>query len=156
LVLLVDFLVWVLFWAPCVRLDDDKLLIVNPFRTVMIPWASISSATPGPLLTITTPGGLFKAWGVPGLSGAAAAPDVAQSFELNMYRATPDDSIGASSREGTGSQTPSVVAARQIERMRDIHGDDPVPAGRVEAHAQRWKLITVGALVVVTVAALLF
>jgi hypothetical protein len=53
-------------WLPGIVLDDDALTIVNPLRTVRLPWSAVTAVRMGWVLTITAGPARYRAWAAPG------------------------------------------------------------------------------------------
>ena len=77
-------LAWAVLWRPLVEVSDGGVLLVNPWRTVHVPWPALREVDEKWSLTVrTTDGRAFTAYAAPapgavgsdrlGLSGAAAA-----------------------------------------------------------------------------------
>ncbi len=79
LALAVAFAGYWLFWFPKVMLDDGGVTLVNPVRTVSVPWAALITVDTKFALKLVTPAGSYTAW-------AAPAPGV-----VGTYRAKPHD-----------------------------------------------------------------
>ena len=57
-------LAWVLIWRPRVELDPDGLTIVNPVRTVRIPWQRVRRVGSRWSLEVESETGMHRAWAV--------------------------------------------------------------------------------------------
>ena len=57
---------WLVFWHPAVVVDDDGITLVNPLRTVHVPWAALIQVQTQYALTLHTPNGRYRAWAAPG------------------------------------------------------------------------------------------
>ncbi|MDQ6752777.1 MAG: PH domain-containing protein [Actinomycetota bacterium] len=111
LALAVAFAGYWLFWFPKVRLDDDGVTLVNPVRTVSVPWAALITVDTKFALKLLTPAGAYTAW-------AAPAPGV-----VGTFRAKPQDVVnlpsssygpGGSMRPGDLKHSDSGAAAYLI------------------------------------------
>lgn len=68
---LVVALVWAGYWRPCVEVSDGGVLLVDPWRTVHVPWPALDSVSDRWSLTLTTSDGRrFSAFAAP--AGGAA------------------------------------------------------------------------------------
>lgn len=96
LALAVAFAGYWLFWLPKVKIDDDGVTLVNPVRTIHVPWPALVTVDTKFALKLVTPRGSFTAW-------AAPAPGV-----MGSYRAKPQDVQGlpSSSYGPAGSMRP--------------------------------------------------
>jgi hypothetical protein len=59
-------LAWLLFWYPRVDVRDDGVLVVNPWRTITVPWEALVHVTTHYALTLVTPRGRIVVWAAPG------------------------------------------------------------------------------------------
>ncbi|WP_285725935.1 PH domain-containing protein [Psychromicrobium xiongbiense] len=71
-----------LFWYPEVVVGSDSVTLVNPVRTIEVPWEALITVDTKFALTLVTPVGRFSAW-------AAPAPGV-----VTTYRSKPGDAQG--------------------------------------------------------------
>jgi hypothetical protein len=60
------YLAWLLFWRPRVNVRVDAVEVVNPLRTIVVPWAALIDVSTKFSLTLVTPKGTFSAWAAPG------------------------------------------------------------------------------------------
>jgi len=146
---------WVLFWRPCVAVDDGGVRVVNPFRTIDLPWPSILAVDTKFALTLVTAYGRYTAW-------AAPAPGARGMLMANKHEAghLPDSATyGGTVRPGDLPSTASGAAALDIRRrweaLRDAgYLDDP----KLERDTApiRWHVATLiggGVLLVLSVVA---
>lgn len=56
---------WALYWNPRVVVSDGGVDVVNPFRTIAVPWPTIDDIDTRWALTIVTTFGSFRAWAAP-------------------------------------------------------------------------------------------
>ncbi|MCZ2404510.1 PH domain-containing protein [Paenarthrobacter sp. Z7-10] len=125
LALTVAFAGYWLFWLPKVKIDDDGVTLVNPVRTIRVPWAALITVDTKFALRLVTPHGSFTAW-------AAPAPGV-----MGSYRAKPADVQGlpGSTYGPAGSMRPGDLrnsdsgAAAYLVRTR---WSGMVEAGRID------------------------
>lgn len=59
-------LAWLVFWHPRVEVSDEGVTMVNPLRTVTVPWAALINVETQYSLTLVTPHGRYRAWAAPG------------------------------------------------------------------------------------------
>lgn len=117
--------IWAALWHPHVVVDADGVTLVNPLRTIVVPWAAIVTVETRFAFALRTPSGRYTAWAGPGPGRHQALS--ATNREL---RAVP-----GSARDARGSVS---------------IGDLPVaPAGIIAAQVRRrWQaLVETGALV---------
>ena len=55
-------LAWLLFWHPRVDVTDEGVTLVNPLRTIRVPWAALINVETQYALTLVTPDGRHRAW----------------------------------------------------------------------------------------------
>lgn len=143
---------WALFWRPCVIVDDGGVRIVNPLRTIELPWPSIVAVDTKWSLTLVTAYGEFTAWAAP----APGARQTALAARTETKHLSPRIDGGGGVRPGDLPSTLSGGAALHIrqrwERLRDAgYLEDP----RLEHDAApiRWHVGTVVAAAALMVAA---
>lgn len=68
---------WLAFGRPHVTVHDDGVTLVNPLRTVEVPWAALIDVSTQFALTLRTPRGKYAAWAAPGPGRHAATQSVA-------------------------------------------------------------------------------
>ena len=144
---------WALFWRPEVAVDDGGVQLVNPLRTVDLPWPAIHAVDTKWALTLDTAYGRFTGW-------AAPAPGIKEAVRATKQDASqlPDGAASqAGIRPGDLPSSQSGSAAINIrerwEQLRDAgHLDDP----RLERDRApiRWHVGTIAAGVVLVVLAL--
>ena len=89
----VALLTWTVFWRPLVEVSDGGVLLVNPWRTVHVPWPALDEVGARWALTVrTTDGRTFSAFAAPapgatggdrvGLSGEAVSAVEARGERL--------------------------------------------------------------------------
>lgn len=62
---LIGYLGWFLFWAPCVRVSPGEVVIDNPSRLVRLQWPQITFIDTKWALEIHTEHGRYTAWAAP-------------------------------------------------------------------------------------------
>src|SRR5690606_6284520 len=50
-------LAWAVYWRPEVEVSDGGIRVVNPFRTIHVPWPALGTVTDRWSLTLTTTDG---------------------------------------------------------------------------------------------------
>lgn len=113
-------------WRPAVVVDDGALTLVNPLRTVRLPWQAVQDVTMGWMLTVTAGGVRHRAWAVPG-PGSMAAPYERRWTDSGLERLAPAavDRAGGAGLGAVGIGAASTVVAQRWARHRDL----PVPDG---------------------------
>ncbi|MGN8246841.1 PH domain-containing protein [Cellulomonas soli] len=124
-------LAWMVFWLPRVDVDDQGVLVVNPLRTVRVPWGALIDVRTRYSLTLVTPTGQVRAWAAPGPGRHELASSGHQ--DLAGLPASTYDSKGA---VGFGDMlsAPSGVAAAQVRRRwADLVESGAVEQGEAES-----------------------
>jgi hypothetical protein len=154
LALAVAFAGYWLFWLPSVKIDDGGVTLVNPVRTIRVPWPALVTVDTKFALKLVTPRGSFTAW-------AAPAPGV-----MGSYRAKPEDVQGlpGSTYGPAGSMRPGDLrnsdsgAAAYLVRTR---WSGMVEAGRIDVELtenaaisvqRHWLMLGIAAALVLAVA----
>jgi len=110
------YLAWLVFWRPRVQVAEDAVVVVNPFRTVRVPWAALVDVSTQYALTLVTPHLRVRAWAAPGPGRHKA------------FTATPD--------ELSGLPNSSFDSQRSV-RVGDLRGSASGTAG--ELIRSRWQ-----------------
>jgi hypothetical protein len=149
--LLPALLVWAMFWRPCVVVDDGGVELVNVFRTIRLPWPSITEVDTRWALTLHTAYGRFAAWAAPASGwqpGRRLNEQDAREVPLEV------SSAGKSMRASDSPYSPAGEAAIEVRRhwqeLRDAgHLDNP----RLEFDRApiQWHLALLAALLVLIV-----
>lgn len=138
---LVSFGMYIVFWAPVVRITPAELTVVNPIRTYRVGWPAVKDISARWALTITTDRGVFSAW---------AAPAQGPWGSIGRLRrdALGRPSLGAdTSDSAAGGSAASIDSLVQNQWMS--YRDEP---GARDEVTIRWH---VGSIVVLTVLAVL-
>lgn len=61
---------YLVMWRPRLDVRDDEVVVVNPFRTHVVPWSSIDAVEIRWVLTMITNSGSVPVWAVPRPSSA--------------------------------------------------------------------------------------
>lgn len=124
--------VWLLFWRPCVVIDDDDVQLRNIFRDATIPYGSIDSVDTRYALTVTSAGRTYRAW-------ALAAPSGGQTKGLRSGR--------PGERPGDSPETPTGSAAQFIRRRMTTAAPGGTPVTRVQPALAAISVLLVGSCV---------
>ena len=145
----VAILVWLLLWAPYLRVDDEGVRVANIFLEYTVPWAALIHVDTQYSLTLHTPARRIRVTAAPA-PGQLAAFRATRAEKARLGRLTSGD-IRPGDLPGTDSGTAAELVRGRWERLRD--------SGRVEAGAaDRTRVITrvraasIGAAVVATTA----
>jgi hypothetical protein len=117
---------WALFWRPAVVVDDGGVHLVNPLRTIDVPWPAIQAIDTKYAHVLITAYGRFTAW-------AAPAPGVRETVRASRQetRHLPaSTAAGGGIRPGDLPSSPSggvaLTIRRRWEQLRDAgYLDDP-------------------------------
>ena len=126
--LLVSGAVWAMFWNPRVVVDDGGVHLVNPLRTIDVPWPAIQNVDTKWALTLITAYGRFTAWAAPAPGGLATARKMTRT-DREAIPSSARDAQGAI-RPGdlpeTASGSAALIIRRRWEELRDAGWlDDP-------------------------------
>jgi hypothetical protein len=58
-------LAWALYWRPEVCITDAGVRLVNPLRTIEVPWPALEAVDTRWALTLVTAWGRYRAWAAP-------------------------------------------------------------------------------------------
>ncbi|HEY5842410.1 MAG TPA: PH domain-containing protein [Nakamurella sp.] len=113
-------LVWAMFWRPCVVIDDGGVELVNVFRTIRLPWPSITDVDTRWALTLHTAYGRFAAWAAP-----ASGWQLGRRLTEQDSREVPLEvsSTGKSMRASDSPSSPAGEAAIEVRRRWQELGD---------------------------------
>lgn len=153
-------LVWEIFWVPRVEVSDGGVDVVNPLRSVHVPWPALAQVESGWSLTlVTAQGGRVTAFAAPA-AGALGAGSPAQlrhrgsrqgeeHFRADALR---DATSRGSAPNGLCGEATSVITARRARLTDAGYLDDPRPEGA--AVVTTWHRAAVAALAVSAAATL--
>lgn len=145
-VLLAAFGTYILSWKPLVRVSPSALEIINPLRTSRVGWGAIRDVSTRWTLAVVTDSGTINAWAAP----AESPWESAGRFRRDAIGRPSLGAQQASSRSG-----PSPATAQVVMRQWESHRDNADGA----AVTTSWDvpaLITLGALVVLTIAGIVW
>ncbi|MDQ4491114.1 PH domain-containing protein [Sinomonas sp. ASV486] len=142
---------WALFWRPAVVVSDSGVELVNPVRSVGVPWEALAYVDTKFALTLGTGAGRFTAWAAPG-PGALGARRARPEHLTGL----PDSSFGPEHtvRPGDLGNTVSGQAAILVRRRWAGQVDrGAVAGGQVEetpvARSVAWGVLALGLVLVV-------
>lgn len=113
-------LAWTLFWNPRIVVDDSGVQLVNAFRTITLPWPSITGIDTKWSLTLRTAYGSYAAWAAPAPGRRGSRNLTEQDIEH-----LPESTFGEGNSVGPGdtASSPSGQAAMAIRRHWDALRD---------------------------------
>lgn len=120
-------LAWLAFWHPRVEVSDDEVTLVNPLRTIHVPWAALINVETQYSLTLVTPGGSYRAWAAPGPGRHAVV--TAGNDELAGVSRMARDSRGAVAIGDLPSAPSGRVAALVRRRWEHLVESEQLAAG---------------------------
>ena len=147
---------WALFWRPCVVVDDGGVRLVNPFRTIDVPWPAIEAVDTRWALTLITAYGRFTSWAAPA-PGARHTALAARADARHLPESTVEEGgIRPGDLPTSASGGAALMIRERWESLRDAgYLDDPMLER--ESAPVRWHVGTMAvavALVVLAAAAL--
>lgn len=118
---------------PAVYANDDRLRIRNPFRTIVLPWATVDAVRTGYSSEVLAGGAKYQLWAVPvslrqrkkavrNQARAAAADD-------------PHSSRTSFGRTGESQLAASDQTVRDLQELAETHASRPAAQGQVSV---RW------------------
>jgi hypothetical protein len=143
-------LAWLVFWHPRVEVTDQGVTLVNPLRTVTVPWAALINVETQYALTLVTPDGRHRAWAAPGPGRHAVV--TASNDELSGMSRTARDSRGAVAIGDLPSAASGQVARLVRRRWEHLVESEQLPIGVADDTpvVTRWNvpaLVLLGAAV---------
>ncbi|MFC0682260.1 PH domain-containing protein [Lysobacter korlensis] len=150
--LLLIAVVWALFWAPELRVEEHAVTVRNVLRTHFVPWNAIQRIDTRFSLTLYTADGKIDVWAAP----APSRYTVPSMTEHDARRvAESARAAGGSIRPGDSLTSASGAAAHVIrlhwELLRDEGALDAAPPHPVRV---QWHYGTAALLAVLTAAAI--
>jgi hypothetical protein len=113
--------VYVLFWRPCVRVDEDGVTLVNLLRDVRVPFGALEAVGTRFALSLEVSGRRYTAWAAPApgrtSSMGLARRDAAAMKHLGT--ADPDEGVRASTAPNTDSGGAALLIQDAWSRWQD-------------------------------------
>jgi Bacterial PH domain len=103
---------WWLYWRPHVVVEDGGVRIVNPLRTVVVPWRALVDVRTRFTLTLVTPRGAWSCFALPSGGASAALRGSPGDLEGTHPSTRPDGTV----RSGDLLSTRGGAAADLIRR----------------------------------------
>jgi hypothetical protein len=123
-------LAWAVFWNPRVDVDAEGVRLVNPLRTIQVPWTALVQVETQYALTVVTPVGRFRAWAAPG-PGRHQVVTSANGDLVGLPRAS-FDSRGAVPIGDLPSAPSGQVAAQIRRHWEDLVENEELELGVAE------------------------
>jgi len=152
--LLIEYIVYLLFWAPGVTISPAGVTLINIVRSHRVSWPAIQRIETKYALTLHTAIGKYVAWAAPA-PGIFAASRATQSDMRGLPESTygPDKNIGPGDIPSSDSGLAGYHVRRQWEQYRDAGLLDRVEGTGVETTWHVRDLVILGALIVVSIVA---
>ncbi|GAA1958837.1 PH domain-containing protein [Microbacterium deminutum] len=157
LAILAEYVIWMLYWAPCVTIAPSGVIVRNVVREHEVTWPAIERIDTKYALQLFTAGGTITAWSAPAPGRHAtmrvASPEL-KGLPESTYAA--ERSIRPSDIPSSESGLAALYVRRFWEQLRDGGFlDKGVEGTGVRTHWLRGEIVTVSVLAVVALAALL-
>jgi hypothetical protein len=120
-------LAWAVFLHPRVDVDASGVRIVNPLRTIHVPWAALVQVETQYALTVVTPDGRYRAWAAPGPGRHQV--DSSANGDLTGLPKASFDSRGAVPIGDLPSAPSGQVAAQIRRRWEDLVENEELELG---------------------------
>ncbi|MBB5934858.1 hypothetical protein FHS42_001905 [Streptomyces zagrosensis] len=121
---------------PAVFAGADRLLVRNPFRTIVLPWASVDGARAGYSSEVLAGGSTYQLWAIP------VSLRQRKRASRQQTRDAAEDVSGYTSarakRPGTVSETDRAPSDQAIDDIREIAERQASRAGAQGAPVVRW------------------
>ncbi|MFM5905649.1 MAG: PH domain-containing protein [Micrococcales bacterium] len=119
---------WIAFVRPKLIIDDVKITIVNPFRTVVIPYGKIEIIDSKYSLVITTENGKFSCWVAPAPSRYGGRGVIKADIRNLPITSGQDSQIRASDSPKSHSGQAAVLVRMAVETFNRaaVNSDDKV------------------------------
>jgi len=121
---------WCVGYRPHVRLDDEGVLVVNPFATHRVPWAALIEIRTRFACTFVTPHRAVEAFAAPGPGRYAAAH--ATSVDLRSVRRDGFDHRRTVSVGEVGRSSSAIVATQARRRWERLVESDALELGAAD------------------------
>jgi hypothetical protein len=145
-------LVWAMFWAPELRVEEHEVTVKNVLRTVHIPWNAIQRIDTKFALTLYTPEGKIDVWAAPAPS-RYAVPNLTEHDARRVSESA--RAAGGSIRPGDSLTSASGAAAHVLrlhwEQLRDDGELDAAPPHPVRV---QWHYATAAVVAVLAAVSL--
>ncbi len=141
----------VVAWLPAIVVDDDAVTIVNPLRTVRLPWHAVTAVRMGWVLTITAGSAAHRSWAAPGPRRMSSMWDRHRTPYGVLERDGVPIVARASARGegGIGVGEPAVLVSQRWAARAALTPDEPV---RVQWSAPSLGWLVAGALLALAAA----
>jgi hypothetical protein len=157
--ILVEYVIWMLYWAPAVTIAPSGVIVRNPAREYEVTWPAIERIDTKYALMLYTAAGAITAWSAPAPGRHAtmrvAAPEL-KGLPESTYAA--QNSIRPSDIPSSESGLAALYVRRYWEQLRDAGFlDKGIAEGTgVRVRWLRGELVALVAIVAVALAAVLF
>ncbi|MFD7862573.1 PH domain-containing protein [Streptomyces sp. NPDC057682] len=141
---------------PVVAVNDERIRIRNPFRTIVLPWTEVADVRAGYSSELfTADGQKFQLWAVP------VSLRQRKKAARNQSRAAMDDphrrtSVTADVRDSKARVAPADQTVVDLRELAERAGGEPVPGGTARSIRWAYEIIApavVGAVLLVVLGA---
>lgn len=108
---------WYLYWRPHVRVEDGGVRIVNPLRTIVVPWRALVDVRNRFALTLVTPGGSWSCFALPASGASAALRGAPADVRGTHPSARPDGTVRSGDLLSTRGGTAADVIRRRWQTL---------------------------------------
>jgi hypothetical protein len=144
-------LAWALYWRPEVRVTDAGVRLVNPLRTIDVPWPALEAVETKWALTLVTAWGSYRAWAAPAPGRSVMRQQL--RHHVSQDRRIPGLPAHSSARPSDLPHTESGAAAMAInEHWRRLRAGGHLDHAVVEHDRPpvRWHWEVVGGIAVLS------
>lgn len=141
---------WWIFWYPSVCIGTDEVTLINPLRSITIPWQALIAVDTKFALALITPRGCFTSWAAPapGIWGThRGKPEHVRNLPGSTYG--PAQSIRPGDLVNTDSGTAAYLVRRRWAELAEsgqlATGTTDLTQVTTEVH---WAAIACGTLLV--------
>lgn len=110
-------------WRPRLEVDEDSVRIVNPLRTVLVPWSTVTYVDTKFTLTIFTPFGRFRVACAPQPGQLASRRAIKRVEKEPNSRSALDSGVRIGDLPGTESGDAAALVRDRLENWRHRFGD---------------------------------
>jgi len=148
-------LAWLLFVRPKLVIDAEQVIIVNPLRTITVPYSAIDLVDSKYLLVIGTQTGSYSCWVAPAPSRYGGRGVIQADIKNLPITATPDAQIRASDSPKAHSGQAGILVRLALEQFK--RSTDATNSGAIETIRFNYVgVVTAATLLLATIALQLF
>lgn len=140
-VVLVSVVTWVVSVRPELRAGRHGLVVRNPLRDVVVPWAALCDVDARDTVRLHTGGLVVRVWAVQ--AGNRTRARAFRPARRRALRAGDRVEVGPDVEAGVYGRSPADYVAGQVRDLWTAHRDRPGGAGAVRVH---WSPVACGLL----------